>query len=181
MPDDTANNIPPDEAQSADKLFDEIFETIKQLGEHAGHTRHQTNRHLAEAQDLLVAFFSAVVEADGKIAPEENDYLNQLFALKNTPERNAMFLRQFYAKWHKVEKRIPMFFQDAVNFDRSCKESAQYADRLLNLLEQFENCAARTDKEFSPTERKVIRDYIGMMANLSRTGDGQRSSEGRGD
>jgi hypothetical protein len=173
MHNDAPSNIPPDEVQTADRLFDEIFDTIKQFGEHAGYTQNQMSSHLAEAQDLLVAFFIAAVEADGEIAPAENDYLNQLFALSNSPDQNGKFLHQFYAKWHKVEKRIPRFFQAAVDFDRDCKENAQYSDKLLTLLEQFENCAARTDKEFSPSERKVIRDYIEKMTGYKKASGSQ--------
>ena len=49
-------------------------------------------------------------------------------------------------------------------FDINRKEGDQYSDKLLNLMEQFENCGARIDREFSPSERKVIHRYIEMMA-----------------
>lgn len=165
MQDDPASNIPPDAAKTADQLFDDIWETIHELGEQVGHSGQQTSGYLAEAQDLLVAFLSAVVVADGTIAQAENDYVNQLFALHNTPEQNVILLRQFYAKWHKVEKRVPQFVQAAVAFDRDAKEGARYSDKLLNLLEQFASCAARADNQFDTSERKIIREYIEMIAS----------------
>ena len=151
------------EARSAERLFDEIFETIKQLSQQAKTPRPELQRYLAEAQDVCVALLSAVIEADGKLEGSENDFINTFLGRSHTPDENIAFLSHFCTKWTQAEKRIPEFFEQAVEFDRRSGQDRRYSKTLLGLLSQFAQCSAETDKTVSRKESKLIRDYLDML------------------
>jgi hypothetical protein len=114
-----------------------------------------------EAEQTVLMFAAAVILADGKYDPREQEFVRLFTNISGGTGKELTHLNEFARKWVEAATRIPAFFHAALKHDM--KYGTSLAQMMMGELQFIGNNVSISDKRFRAAEVKIVNSYLNLL------------------
>ena len=113
-----------------------------------------------DVEETMLAFIAAIICSDG-FESDEDVFLKLLLDWHGQKENNVRLVNEYATRWALISKRVPRFFEIAVQYDKIHHE--EIARAMLRSIQLIGNNACVSDKKTARCERQIVREYVSLL------------------
>jgi tellurite resistance protein len=157
------NNITESFVFAVQSAFVELLELTQKAAEGDSSEKQEILR--SETQKTMLMFIAATVVANPDYSPAKQQFISLLIDCSEKPGGAVRYLNEYAAEWVAASRKVPQFFEAAINYDSS--HGTEIARAMLQEIQRIGVNVYSSDERISMAERETVRLYLKFLEDAS--------------
>ena len=157
------NNITESFVFAVQSAFVELLELTQKVAEGESSEKQEILR--SETQKTMLMFIAATVVANPDYSPAKQQFISLLIDCSEKPGGAVRYLNEYAVEWVEASRKVPQFFNAAINYDSS--HGTDIARAMLRQIQLIGVNVYSSDERISMAERETVRVYLKFLEDAN--------------